>query len=232
MRGRLVTVATQPRGAGFRAEEESLTVTKDLPPSISVGDAMSSDPVELYVRAADVFDTHVRAVAADQWGDPTPCSEWNVRQLVNHVTVEDLWVPPLLAGKTIADVGDAYDGDQLGDDPVAAWSRAVAEARLSALEPGAPDRTVHLSYGDDKASEYLLQLFADHLIHAWDLARAIGADTALPDELVDACATYFARMEGLYRDIGAIAARVDVPADADPQTRLLADFGRSTSAAL
>ncbi|HEU4540700.1 MAG TPA: TIGR03086 family metal-binding protein [Jiangellaceae bacterium] len=190
---------------------------------------MGSDPVGLYLRAAHIFDAHVRAVRHDQWGDPTPCSEWNVRQLVNHVTVEDLWVPPLLSGKTIADVGDAYDGDQLGDDPAAAWSNALADARQSVLEPSAAGRTVHLSYGDDRAGEYLLQLFADHLIHGWDLARAIGASTSLPPELVDECAAYFVRMEAMYRDIGVIAPRVDVPAEADPQTRLLASFGRSAS---
>lgn len=191
-----------------------------------------SDPVELYVRAADLFDTYVRGVRPDQWGDPTPCSEWNVRQLVNHVTVEDLWVPPLLAGKTIADVGDAFDGDQLGDDPVAAWAKAWSDARRAAREPGAANRTVHLSYGDDQASEYLMQMFADHLIHGWDLARAINADTTLPPDLVDECATYFVRIESLYRDVGAIAPAVEVPADADPQTRLLAGFGRSASAPL
>ncbi|HEX6326737.1 MAG TPA: TIGR03086 family metal-binding protein [Jiangellaceae bacterium] len=193
---------------------------------------MGSDPVALYVRATYVFDTRVRAVRPDQWGNATPCTEWNVRQLVNHVAVEDLWVPPLLAGKTIADVGDAYDGDQLGDDPAAAWSRALAGARQAVLEPGAADRTVHLSYGDERAGEYLLQLFADHLIHGWDLARAIDGDTELPADLVDECTTYFARMEETYRKAGAIAARVDVPAGADAQTRLLARFGRNASAPL
>ncbi|HEX6337250.1 MAG TPA: TIGR03086 family metal-binding protein [Jiangellaceae bacterium] len=214
----------------FQAEEDSATVTNDL---FRVwGEAMGSDPVALYVRAADVFDAHVHEVRPDQWGNATPCTEWNVRQLVNHVTVEDLWVPPLLAGRTIADVGTAYDGDQLGDDPADAWSRALAAARRAVLEPGAADRTVHLSYGDERAGEYLLQLFADHLIHGWDLARAIGEDTELPADLVDECSAYFARMEETYRDIGAIAARVDVPAGADAQTRLLAAFGRSTSVPL
>ncbi|HEX6232413.1 MAG TPA: TIGR03086 family metal-binding protein [Jiangellaceae bacterium] len=193
---------------------------------------MASDSVALFVHAAYVFDSRVRAIRPDQWRAPTPCTEWNVRQLVNHVAVEDLWVPPLLAGRTIAEVGDAYDGDQLGDDPAAAWSNALAGALDAVAEPGAADRTVHLSYGDDLASEYLLQLFADHLIHAWDLAQAIGADTSLPTDLVAECTTYFARMEPLYRDIGAIGPPVDVDADADPQTRLLASFGRSASVPL
>ena len=67
-------------------------------------------------------------VGADQWALDTPCTEWNVRTLVNHVTVEDLWVPPLLRGATIEEIGDRFDGDQLGDDPKAAWRTAHDEA--------------------------------------------------------------------------------------------------------
>ena len=87
-------------------------------------------------------------------------------------------------------------------------------------------RTVHLSFGDFPGSEYTLQLFADHLIHAWDLARAIGADERLGTELVTSCATWFGAVEDAYRSAGAIAARPPVPGDADAQTVLLARFGR------
>jgi uncharacterized protein (TIGR03086 family) len=186
-----------------------------------------TSPAVLYQRALDVFDTRIRAVRPDQWSEPTPCAGWNVRQLVNHVVAEDLWAPSLLAGKTIAEVGDAFDGDQLGADPVAAWTTAAAAARAAAAEPGAESRTVHLSYGAERAAEYLMQLFADHLIHGWDLAIAVGADTALPADLVEACGFWFAQREAGYRAAGAIAERVPVAAGADRQTRLLAAFGRS-----
>jgi uncharacterized protein (TIGR03086 family) len=186
-----------------------------------------TSPAMLYQRALDVFDTRIRAVRTDQWSEPTPCAEWNVRQLVNHVVAEDLWVPSLLAGKTIAEVGDAFDGDQLGADPVAAWTTAATVARAAAAEPGAESRTVHLSYGAERAAEYLMQLFADHLIHAWDLATAIGADITLPTDLVEACESWFAGREEVYRAAGAIGERVPVPAGTDRQTRLLAAFGRT-----
>jgi hypothetical protein len=71
------------------------------------------------------------------------------------------------------------------------------------------------------------QLFADHLIHAWDLARAVGADERLDPELIDACAAWFASMEKTYRAIGAIGDRPETPPDADAQTKLLAAFGRT-----
>lgn len=185
-----------------------------------------TDASELYVRACDVFDTRVRSVGPDQWGGPTPCAEWDVRTLVNHVTVEDLWAPPLLEGRTMAEVGNVFDGDQLGDDPVAAWSAAVTAARAAASEPDVTARTVHLSYGDESASEYLMQMFADHLVHAWDLAYATGGETRLPADLIEECATWFREREALMRRFGLIGPHVETAADADPQTRLLAAFGR------
>jgi uncharacterized protein (TIGR03086 family) len=96
----------------------------------------------------------------------------------------------------------------------------------AAGEDGAMDRIVHLSFGDFPGSEYTLQLFADHVIHAWDLARAIGADEHLDDELVASCATWFEAVEEAYRGAGAIAERPPVPGHADAQTLLLARFGR------
>jgi uncharacterized protein (TIGR03086 family) len=88
------------------------------------------------------------------------------------------------------------------------------------------ERTVHLSFGDFPASFYLGQLIFDHTVHAWDLATAIGADTRLAPELVDFSIQEFAAQEDSYRASGAIAERPEIPAGADPQTRLLAMFGR------
>jgi hypothetical protein len=74
-----------------------------------------------------------------------------------------------------------------------------------------------------------MQLFADHLIHAWDLARAVGGDERLDPELVAACSAWFTDdKEGAYRGGGSIAERVGVPASAEAQTVLLARFGRQT----
>jgi uncharacterized protein (TIGR03086 family) len=176
--------------------------------------------------SVEEFGARVSQIRDEQWGAATPDTEWSVRDLVSHVVSEDLWAPPLFAGSTIAEVGDRFDGDALGPDPKGSWLAASAQALAAADESGAMDRTVHLSFGDFPGREYGMQLFADHLIHAWDLARAIGADERLDAGLVAACTTWFAPMEDAYRGAGAIAARPSVPDGADAQTRLLAMFGR------
>jgi uncharacterized protein (TIGR03086 family) len=181
---------------------------------------------ELFTRSTDWYDRHVRAIGDDQWTNPTPATEWDVRTLVNHIVTEDLWAPPLLRGSTIAEVGDRFEGDVLGDDPKTAWSRARDAAVAAANEPGTLERITHLSFGDVPGSEYLMQLFADHLIHGWDLARGIGGDDHLDPELVSACRAWFLDREDLYRGGGAIAERPEISVDADEQTELLAMFGR------
>lgn len=187
------------------------------------------DIVDLHQRACEAFATLVRTVRDDQWDSPTPCAEWDVRALVNHVVGEDRWTVPLIAGQTITQVGDRFDGDLLGDDPIGACQQAAREATAAVRQPGALDRTVHLSFGEAPAQEYVWQLLADHLIHAWDLARAVRADERLDSDVVAACAAWFAEREEAYRSAGAIGPRPPAAAAADPQTALLAAFGRQAS---
>ncbi|WP_344081491.1 TIGR03086 family metal-binding protein [Streptomyces crystallinus] len=178
-------------------------------------------------EAVALFGSRVHAVRPDQWELPTPCAEWTVRDLVNHLAVEQLWVPPLVAqGRTIADVGDAFDGDVLGTDPVAVWEEARAAAVAAFAGPGALDGTVDLSYGKTPTAAYCSQMVADAVVHSWDLSRAIGADERLPDDLVDAAAREF----GGYADQlppSLFDPPVEVPEGADAQTRLLAMLGRA-----
>ncbi|MDP9239300.1 MAG: TIGR03086 family metal-binding protein [Actinomycetota bacterium] len=192
---------------------------------------MTTDPLDLYRGAAAGFGSRVHAVGSDQWEGPTPCSEWDVRELVNHLVGENRWVPEMFAGRTVAEVGDHLDGDLLGADPVAAWDSSITAALDAIGEGGAMERMVHLSFGDLPGAEYVMQLFADLLIHGWDLARAIGADEHLDDTLVAACATWFEGAAELYRTAGVVGPQIEVGETADPQAKLLSAFGRDPSPA-
>jgi uncharacterized protein (TIGR03086 family) len=191
-----------------------------------MGGIDTSDVLGLYRRALDEFGRRVHAVRPDQWGCPTPCRDWEVRSLVNHLVAEQLWAPPLVAGRRVADVGAAFDGDQLGADPVARWDSAAEAAYAAFAADGALGRTVHLSYGDRPAHEYARELVFDLVVHSWDLARGIEGDEKVDPELVEAV---YARIEPETDSLaasGAFDAPVPVPADADEQTRLIALTGR------
>ncbi|MGH3852669.1 MAG: TIGR03086 family metal-binding protein [Pseudonocardiaceae bacterium] len=179
-----------------------------------------------FSSALGEFDRRVRGVGAGQWGNTTPCAEWDVRALVNHLVVEQLWTPLLLDGATIDAVGDRFDGDQLGDDPVAAWASAAAAAREAFAAPGALRRSVELSSGPRSAEGYCQEMTLDLTVHAWDLSRAITADERLDAELVrgglDFIEPHVERLAGT----GLFAPPVAVSDGADAQTRLLALLGR------
>lgn len=182
--------------------------------------------IEMYRRSIEEFGQRVMAIGAGDWDRPTPCSEWAVRDLLHHLVYEELWAPPLLAGATIAEIGDRFEGDILGADPQAAWKEAAAAA-MAAASADVLGRTVHLSFGDFPGKEYLGQVTADHLIHAWDLARGIGGDERLDPELVTFVTDFMAPQVDQWADAGVFAPRVDVPDGADPQSKLLAMTGRT-----
>lgn len=181
-------------------------------------------------QAIEGFHKRVQAIADNQWHSPTPCTEWDVHALVNHVVGELRWIPPLLAGRTIAEVGDQLAGDLLDNEPKRAWAAASQQAIEASLQPGAMERTVHLSSGDHRAGAYISEVATDAVIHTWDLARSIGADDRLDGRLVEfAQATLQPQVEK-WRAAGAFAAAVVVPPGADRQSRFLALVGRRSTA--
>lgn len=181
---------------------------------------------EFFTRSVAEFDRRVALVNGDQWNRSTPCTEWNVRALVNHLVNEVRWVPELLAGKTLEDVGSSLDGDLLGNDPAGAWKSAVAEGEAAVGAAGALEKRVHVSWGQIPAEEYVGQVACDLALHSWDLARAIGADEQLDPRLVERCWSLMEPNQAALQGSGVFGEPVAVPEGADLQTRLLALIGR------
>ncbi|MBC6461338.1 TIGR03086 family metal-binding protein [Actinomadura sp. HBU206391] len=184
------------------------------------------EQLNAFDTALTEFDRRVHQVTGEQWDAATPCSDWTVRDLVGHLTAEHLWAPLLLRGATLGEVGDRFDGDVLGDDPVGAWEQAVAESSLAFHRPGALDGSVHTSGGRTPAAEYAWQMTMDLTVHAWDLARGIGADDGMDKNLV---ATVLAGAEsriGDWQGLGIFDPPVDVAESASVQDRLVALLGR------
>jgi uncharacterized protein (TIGR03086 family) len=182
-----------------------------------------TDLVALLHAGAAEFGARVHRV--EDWSGATPCSDWDVGALVDHLIDEHLWLPPLLAGHGLDAAGKIVEAQKhsLAGDRVAAWDAAVLASRRAVDEPAAIDREVALSRGPTPASEYLGEMIVDATVHAWDLGRAIGYDVSLPAELVEFAmptARQFAGSEPYFR------APVEPPADATPEEQLIAMTGR------
>ena len=183
------------------------------------------DLVGLFQRSIERFLARVDRIDEGQWSQPTPCDEWDVRALVNHVTYEQLWAPHLVAGETIADVGDRYDGDVLGADPPAA-ARSATQGSTAAFAGADLDAPVHLSYADVPCREYLTQMLLDAEVHGWDLAVGTGQDATLDPAVVQALLPGVIEQEELLRGSGMFGEHLAVPDRADAATELLARLGR------
>jgi len=123
------------------------------------------NPADLYKAVMDATQRYVAGVPEDNWTNRTPCDEWDVLDVVNHVVCGNLWLGELFKGKTIEEVGDVFEVDLLRNDPVGAYARSVEIAKAAVGAPGAMEMTTHLSFGDTPGSEYASQMFLDLLIH-------------------------------------------------------------------
>lgn len=182
---------------------------------------------EAHAAALDSTRRIVAGIGPDQWARATPCADWNVRELTNHIVSGNFWAGELMAGKSIPEVGDRLDGDVLGADPLAAYDASAKIAAAAFRAPGAMEAPAAVSYGPVPGEIYGGHRFIDVLIHGWDLAQATGQDTALDPELVEmSWAVVTPQMEllvgsGMFGD-----GSVEPPEGADRETALLAALGR------
>jgi uncharacterized protein (TIGR03086 family) len=183
-------------------------------------------PKLLLQRALEHVSHCLKHVRSSQLDNPTPCSQWNLRQLLNHITYETLWIPDMVRGKTIPEVGKRYEGDVLGDDPISSWRHAATKA-LEAIRDADEQAMAHLSYGDESVRDYLMEVAGDILIHAWDVGQALHCTIIFDDSLTQAVYDDLLPNVEESRRKGLYGKKVEVPQSADLQTKLLALVGRS-----
>jgi uncharacterized protein (TIGR03086 family) len=180
-------------------------------------------------RARAGFGEMLAGVSPDQWARPTPCEGWTVRDLVNHVVLGGRMTARLLHGASAEDVTALFGTDMLGDDPTTAFAGSSAEERDAFAEPGSLDRIVHHPGAGDVPGALLLGFrIGDHLLHTWDLARAVGADEALDPGAVETVWAVLEPMAPMIPSIGVFGTGPSgsVGEDAPLQTRLLDLSGR------
>ncbi len=182
--------------------------------------------MELFHKSISMVGDVVSKVKTDDMTKPTPCEEWDVRALLNHIINEVAWVEPLLQGKTIEEVGTTLDGDLAAEDPGAAW-HTYAEPAESAVNTIPGDTTVHLSYADKPARDYENEVGGDVIMHGWDLAQAIGVPYAIDETTAQAILDGIKEMIPMARQYGMVKEAIPVAEGATTEEKLLSEFGRS-----
>jgi len=184
---------------------------------------------EAFDRAIGSTAEIVKTVRIDQAGAATPCTEWDVRDLLNHV-IGTLWLSEALftdrAPRYPMAPGALPPADLAGDDPAAAYAEACTAALTAAAADDNLTRVHPTPLGDMPGPALAGFTTLDILVHGWDLAKATGQPAGLDDAMA-AHVLAFAE-QAVTQDTRAprIGPAVPVPAGAPLTDRLVAFLGR------
>lgn len=182
---------------------------------------------DCYSRSIDSTLSFVDAITDSQWSNQTPCAEWDVKDVVNHLVYENRWAVELFNGKTIEEVGNAFEGNLIGEDPRGVYRESSLKVKDILSNSESMSRTCQISSGPVSGAEYACQLFLDTLIHGWDIATGADQNAALDMGLVEACMPVAELTQRLAAGSGAFAEPIAFAGESSPQTRLLALLGRA-----
>jgi uncharacterized protein (TIGR03086 family) len=143
------------------------------------------DDLEVLDAVTDGFVAACRCIRDDQFDGETPCSEWNVTDLVDHVTGGNRFTVGILQGHAADDaLAAAVASFEGGRDPVGAAIESSQLQRAVFNEPGALDRVCSHLAGELSGSQVLRLRLHDVTIHTWDLNEAISPPARIPEALV------------------------------------------------
>ncbi|MGH9245989.1 MAG: TIGR03086 family metal-binding protein [Acidimicrobiales bacterium] len=181
------------------------------------------DVLELHQRALAEARRVIDGVTLDDFPTPTPCADWDVRALLNHIVSGNWLFAAIATGKEPPDAS----GDYIGNDPVGAFARSASVVHGAFTAPPFAAATFPPPAGESPAPA--LVHTAELATHAWDLVRATGQPVTLDEELCDAALEIVRRgMEGRTREAGGpFEPEQPVAGDAPAGDRLAAFLGRT-----
>ena len=136
---------------------------------------MAVDQLDAHQRAQDIFADVLINVTPDQLSSPTPCPEWDVKALIDHVIAGNRRVAEQAGGRV----------PPIPEDLGAAHRASAKVAQETFAEPQALRRTYQLPIGELPGTAFIGLRTSDLLAHAWDLAIATGQLTDFDPELAD-----------------------------------------------
>ena len=149
---------------------------------------MSDALLHPLATALDGTGQLVAAVTDEEWELPTPCSDWTVRQLVNHVVGGNRLVTRVLRGEPLPprdQLGRRAGEDQLGADPAAAYATSAADLLAALRAPGVLEGTYTVPAATLPGPAIVHLRTVETLVHGWDLARAIDRPAPFSEELAE-----------------------------------------------
>ncbi|MFO7691174.1 MAG: hypothetical protein R6W83_11595 [Cryobacterium sp.] len=202
---------------------------------------------ELFLQADAALRSVIDRLTPEQLELPAP-AEWTrvshplLRDIIVDHARDEAWVPAVLAGRTIEEVGENFPTNLLGDeapsdDPLGdylinKYDRLNDIAAASVREDLNPERIVHLSYGDYPVGDYLLHASCYRAFQAWSIARFVGLDFELSAELVDSLWEQVVPQIDDLRALGVFGPPVEVPGGSGREIKLLGLAGIRTSGIL
>ncbi|MFI5099542.1 MAG: TIGR03086 family metal-binding protein [Actinomycetes bacterium] len=192
---------------------------------------MVEPPADPLVTALDAHAALLAGVRDEQWTGSTPCPDWNVRTLVNHVVSGNRMFAAILRGDPLPppdELARLRARDILGTDPLAAFRSTGAELYTAFGSPGVLDRVVQAPVGPLPGRAVLHLRITELLVHGWDLAHATGQPVVLPEDLAEEDIVFTRGLfaAGVPRQ-GRFGAAAQVPAGVAAIDRLAAELGRT-----
>ena len=179
-------------------------------------------------RVVDTTTDLIGHTTNAQLANPTLCTEWTVKDLINHmVTGATMFAMSAESGSIPDDqMGKLMSADNVGSDPKAAWNTAATRALTAFEAPGVMEKMVKLPFGEMPAGVALNIAIFDVATHAVDLAKATG-QSVTDTELLEGALVIAQQMMGpQLRQPGIFADEQPCPDGAPVDDRLLAFAGR------
>lgn len=188
-----------------------------------------NDVVAAIHSALHTTATIVAAVPADSWHETTPCTEWDVHQVTNHL----VGGMRIFTGElTCTPAGADHDSDWLATDPVSAYADAAAADHAAWAQPDALTGTITIGLGTLPAPLAAVIHLTEVVVHGLDVAVAVGRDDLVDQHLCAGLLSAMEQMGGVdaYRTPGVFGPSATPAADAPAHWQLLAYLGRETAA--
>jgi uncharacterized protein (TIGR03086 family) len=176
--------------------------------------------------AAEAAARVVDGVDRERFGAPTPCTEWDVQGLLNHLI---LWTSYSLErraqGESVAP--ELMEKDFAASPTFTTEYRAQLDRALAAWsDPAVWERTLPVMGSDTPAADVAALIIAEMILHGWDLARATGQEYSVAENAAVAALAAIEANAELFRQYKGFADAVPVPDDAPSLDRALALSGR------